>query len=92
MILEKLAHVEPAAAARERCQRVFVEREASQVRSNEVCPGKHIVVVIDGDYHVTSLLVGVKDAYISSLDATPWQVRVKLRVLHAHHMKVGGGQ
>jgi hypothetical protein len=84
VIFEELANVKPAAAAGEGRQRVFVEGEAGQVSSNKVCSGKHVVVIIDGYDHVTSLLVSVEDADISTLDATPWQVRVKLRVLHAH--------
>jgi hypothetical protein len=80
MILEKLADIEPPAAARKRWR--GVKSEAIHVRSHKVRPRKHVVVIVDGDDHVTTLLVRVKDAHIAPLDATPRQVRVKFRVLH----------
>ena len=84
MILEKLADIEPAAAARKR--RRVVQGEAGHVRSHEVRPGKHVVVIVDGNNHVTALLVRVKDAHVAPLNAAPRQVRVKFRILRMHEM------
>ena len=78
--LEKLAGIEPSAAAGKRW--CVVKSEASYVCSHEVRPRQHVVVIVDGDDHVTTLLVRVKDAHVAPLDATPRQVRVKFRVLH----------
>jgi hypothetical protein len=80
MVLEKLADIEPSAAARKRWS--VVKSKASNVCSDKVRPRKHIVVVVDGDDHVATLLVRVENAHIASLDATPRQMRVKLGVLH----------
>ncbi len=49
--------------------------------SNKVSPRKHVVVIVDSDNYIATLLICVEDADIASLNAAPWQMRVKLRVL-----------
>ncbi len=85
MILEKLADIEPSAAARKRCR--VTKSEASNVCSHEVRPRQHVVVIVDGDDHIATLLVRVKDAHVAPLNATPRQVRVKFGVLRKHQME-----
>ena len=84
MILEILADVEPTTAAAERWQRVAMEREAGKMRAHKVRSRKYVVVVVDGDDHVATLLVRVQDADVATLDTPPRQVRIKFRVLQVH--------
>ena len=84
MILEILAHVEPTAAAAERWQRVAMQREAGNMRAHKVRSGENVVVVVNGDDDVATLLVRVQDADVATLDTPPRQVRIEFRVLQVH--------
>ena len=55
--------------------------------SHKVRPWNHVVVIVDSDDDVTTLLVRVKDAHVAPLNATPRQVRVKFGVLRKHQME-----
>jgi len=57
------------------------------MRSHKVRPGQHVVVVVDSDDDITHLFVSVKDTHVAPLDATPWEVRVKFRVLHMRQVE-----
>jgi hypothetical protein len=87
MILEILADVEPTTAAAERRQWVAMKRETGKMRSYKVRSRKNVVVVVDGDDHVTTLLVRVQDADVAPLDTPPRQVRIQFRVLQMYQIE-----
>jgi len=95
MILEIFADIEPSTAAGKR-RRAF-KSKAINMRSNEVSPRKHVVVIINRNDNVATLLIRVQDAHIATLNAAPRQVHVKLRILHicckmqnkSPHIRVG---